>query len=44
MSITEIASSTKKPKQGVGMHFFSLAVSMRLVEVIKGEKTSEETM
>ncbi len=44
MSITEIASVTTRPAQVVGMHFFNPAVLMRLVEVIKGAKTSEETM
>ncbi len=44
MSITEIASATKRPDKVVGMHFFNPAVLMRLVEVIKGDKTSEETM
>jgi len=44
MSITEIASVTKRPEQVVGMHFFNPAVMMKLVEVIKGEKTSEATM
>jgi enoyl-CoA hydratase/3-hydroxyacyl-CoA dehydrogenase len=44
MSITEIASATKRPDKVVGMHFFNPAVLMRLVEVIKGGKTSEETM
>jgi len=44
MSITEIASATDRPAQVVGMHFFNPAVLMKLVEVIKGEKTSEETM
>jgi enoyl-CoA hydratase/3-hydroxyacyl-CoA dehydrogenase len=44
MSITEIASTTKRPEQVVGMHFFNPAVLMKLVEVIKGGKTSEETM
>jgi len=44
MSITEIASTTKRPEQVVGMHFFNPAVLMKLVEVTKGEKTSEETM
>ena len=44
MSITEIASTTKRPEQVVGMHFFNPAVLMKLVEVIKGEKTSEATM
>ena len=44
MSITEIASVTGRPAQVVGMHFFNPAVLMKLVEVIKGQKTSEETM
>ncbi len=44
MSITEIAAATKRPEQVVGMHFFNPAVLMKLVEVTKGAKTSEETM
>jgi enoyl-CoA hydratase/3-hydroxyacyl-CoA dehydrogenase len=44
MSITEIASATTRPDKVVGMHFFNPAVLMKLVEVIKGDKTSEETM
>lgn len=44
MSITEIASTTKRAEQVVGMHFFNPAVLMKLVEVTKGGKTSEETM
>lgn len=44
MSITEIASATKRPEKVVGMHFFNPAVLMKLVEVVKGAKTSEETM
>jgi enoyl-CoA hydratase/3-hydroxyacyl-CoA dehydrogenase len=44
MSITEIAASTKRPENVVGFHFFNPAVLMKLVEVTKGEKTSEETM
>jgi enoyl-CoA hydratase/3-hydroxyacyl-CoA dehydrogenase len=44
MSITEIAATTQRPAQVVGMHFFNPAVLMRLVEIIKGDKTSEETM
>ena len=44
MSITEIASTTNKPEQVVGFHFFNPAVLMKLVEVTKGAKTSEETM
>ena len=44
MSITAIAGVTSRPEQVVGMHFFNPAVLMNLVEVIKGDKTSEETM
>ena len=44
MSITEIAAATKRPGQVVGFHLFNPAVLMKLVEVTKGEKTSEETM
>ena len=44
MSVTEIAEATNRPDKVVGMHFFNPAVRMKLVEVIKGEKTSEETM
>jgi enoyl-CoA hydratase/3-hydroxyacyl-CoA dehydrogenase len=44
MSVSEIAEHTKRPGQVVGMHFFNPAVLMKLVEVIKGNKTSEETM
>jgi enoyl-CoA hydratase/3-hydroxyacyl-CoA dehydrogenase len=44
MSITDIASVTERPEKVVGMHFFNPAVLMKLVEVTKGAKTSEETM
>jgi len=44
MSISDIAEHTKRPAQVVGMHFFNPAVLMKLVEIIKGNKTSEETM
>ena len=44
MSITEIASTTKRPEQVLGMHFFNPAVLMKLVEVTKGATTSEETI
>ncbi|MCL0078191.1 3-hydroxyacyl-CoA dehydrogenase [Dehalococcoidia bacterium] len=44
MSITEIASVTRRPEKVVGMHFFNPAAVMKLVEVIKGDQTSEETM
>jgi enoyl-CoA hydratase/3-hydroxyacyl-CoA dehydrogenase len=44
MSISDIAEHTKRPSQVCGMHFFNPAVLMKLVEVTKGNKTSEETM
>lgn len=42
LSITEIAACTQRPAQFIGMHFFNPAPVMKLVEVIKGQKTSEE--
>ena len=44
LPITEIAAATKRPEKVVGMHFFNPAQLMRLVEVVKGDKTSEETV
>jgi len=41
--ISEIAKATKRPDKVVGMHYFNPAQLMRLVEVIMGDKTSEET-
>ena len=43
LSITEIAAITDRPSQFIGMHFFNPAPVMKLVEVIKGQMTSEET-
>lgn len=42
MSITEIASVTNRPSQVVGMHFFNPPQLMKLVEVVRGYKTSDE--
>ena len=42
LSITEIAASTKRPDRVIGMHFFNPAPVMKLVEVIKGQLTSDE--
>ena len=39
LSITEIASSTRYPERVVGTHFFNPVPLMRLVEVVKGDKT-----
>lgn len=44
ISITELASATKRPEKVCGMHFFNPPQLMKLVEVIKGAKTSEETI
>ncbi len=43
LSITEIASATKRPGKVIGMHFFNPVPVMKLVEIIKGQSTSEET-
>jgi 3-hydroxybutyryl-CoA dehydrogenase len=43
LSITEIASATKRPEKVIGIHFFNPPPVMRLVEVIKGYLTSDET-
>ena len=43
LSITEVASATKRPDKVIGMHFFNPAPVMKLVEIIKGIATSEET-
>jgi 3-hydroxybutyryl-CoA dehydrogenase len=43
LSITEIGSATKRPDKVVGLHFFNPPYTMKLVEVISGKQTSEET-
>ncbi len=43
LSITEIASMTKRPEKVIGMHFFNPVPVMKLVEIIKGQSTSEES-
>jgi 3-hydroxyacyl-CoA dehydrogenase len=44
LSVSEMGAATKKPDKMVGMHFFSPAHVMKLVEVIPGLDTSEETV
>jgi 3-hydroxybutyryl-CoA dehydrogenase len=44
MSVTEIAMATKRPEKVAGMHFFNPAPLMRLVEVIRGYHTNDETI
>ena len=44
LDIDSIASVTKRPEKVVGTHFFSPANIMRLLEVVRGEQTSNETL
>lgn len=44
LSISEIASATKRPEKVIGMHFFNPAHVMKLVEVIPGLQTAEDTV
>lgn len=44
ISITELAKSLKRPENFVGMHFFNPVHRMPLVEIIRGEKTSDEVV
>ncbi len=44
LSVTELANSTDRPEKFLGLHFFNPPPVMALVEVIKGEKTSDETI
>ena len=43
ISITAIAAATKRPEKVLGMHFFNPAPAMKLVEVIRGARTNDET-
>jgi len=44
LNIDEIASATQRPELVCGMHFFSPANVMRLLEIVRGKKTSFETL
>lgn len=43
ISITQIAAATRRPEQVIGMHFFNPVPVMKLVEVVRGLATSDET-
>jgi 3-hydroxybutyryl-CoA dehydrogenase len=43
LSISEISTVVDDPSRVVGMHFFNPAEAMKLIEIVMGEKTSEET-
>jgi 3-hydroxybutyryl-CoA dehydrogenase len=44
MSITEIATATKRPDRVAGMHFFNPVPLMKLIEVVRGHFTNDETV
>ncbi len=44
LDVNEIAAATSRPQQVVGMHFFSPANVMRLVEVVRGKQSSKEAV
>ncbi|MFW9956802.1 MAG: 3-hydroxyacyl-CoA dehydrogenase NAD-binding domain-containing protein [Candidatus Odinarchaeota archaeon] len=44
LSIDELANSTKRPSQFIGMHYFSPVAAMKLLELVIGKKTSKETI
>ncbi len=43
LSITDIASATHRPEKIIGLHFFNPVPAMKLVEIVRGLSTSEET-
>ena len=44
LSITEMAAITKRPERFIGTHFFNPVPVMKLLEVIRGQQTSDETV
>ena len=44
LPITSLAKVTKRPENFIGLHFFSPVHKMKLVEIIKGERTTDETL
>jgi len=44
ISITELASATHRPEKFAGMHFFNPPQLMKLIEIIRGAKTTDDTL
>lgn len=44
LSVTELATAVKKPERMIGMHFFNPPKILKLLEIVWGEKTSQETV
>ena len=44
LDVNEIASATSRPESVIGLHFFSPANVMRLLEIVRGDKTSKEVV
>jgi len=44
LSITEMAGATQRPKRFIGMHFFNPVHKMKLIEIIRGLETDDETL
>ncbi|EAR99788.1 3-hydroxyacyl-CoA dehydrogenase (macronuclear) [Tetrahymena thermophila SB210] len=44
ISLTKIAATTKRPEKVIGMHFMNPVPVMKLIEIIKGLQTSDETL
>ena len=44
LNVNEIAAETKRPEDVIGLHFFSPANVMRLLEIVRGEKTSKSVV
>lgn len=44
LSVTEIATAAPRPEQVIGMHFFNPVQKMKLVELVRGLATSDETL
>ncbi len=44
LSVTEIAAVTERPEKIVGMHFFNPVHKMKLIEIIRGKKTDDESL